>query len=82
LFPTLIFIRESSQAILPNLLLEESKKSIYELKTFKNNPKSIDGRFLSNLRIYIPEKVVCKQKSIFFNILSTEDEEIRSEKVI
>ncbi len=81
-FPTVIIIRESSQAISPKLLLEEPKKSIYELKTFKNNPKSIDGRFLSNLRIYIPENVVCKQKSIFFNILSTEDEEIKSEKVI
>jgi hypothetical protein len=81
-FPTVIIIRETSQAISPKLLLEEPKKSIYELKTFKNNPKSIDGRFLSNLRIYIPENVVCKQKSIFFNILSTEDEEIKSEKVI
>ncbi len=82
-FPTVIIIRESSQAILPKLLLEEpKKKSIYELTTFKKNPKSTDGRFLSNLRIYIPEKVVCKPKSIFFNIFSTENEEIRSEKVI
>ncbi len=81
-FPIVIIIRESSHAILPKLLFENPKKSIYELNPYKNNPTSIDGRFLPDLRIYIPYKVVCKQKSIFFNILSTEEEEMISEKVV
>jgi hypothetical protein len=81
-FPTVIIVRESSHAILPKLLFENPKKSIYELNPYKNNPTSIDGWFLPDLRIYIPDKVVCKQKSIFFNILSTEEEEMISEKVV
>jgi hypothetical protein len=83
-FPTVTIIRESPQAILPKLLFENSKKSFYELKTYKNCRTSIDGRLLTDLRIYIPDNVICKQKTIFFNILSTEEEEeeMKSEKVI
>jgi len=66
-------IRDSEEVIIPKFINNCSNSFVYILEDFRDD--FVDGSMKTGLRIYIPEGILCVQKSIYYDLENVEKQE-------